>query len=199
MMFLLLCAALAADIWSYASQSDSGSADAAIVLGAAVFDDQPSPVFAARIDQGIALYREGRVRALVFTGGQGAGETEFESLAAAAYALQRGVPREAMFCETESHYTIENLLQARAIVRRHGFGRVLVVSDPLHMRRAMLIARDLGLDAHPSPTPITRYTGAGSQAQFLLSETLYYGQYLVQRALTPAQTIIATMPDTCWR
>lgn len=43
-------------IVSYAAERDDGPADAAIVLGAAVWEGAPSPVFAARLDHAIALY-----------------------------------------------------------------------------------------------------------------------------------------------
>ena len=53
--------------------TDSG--DVAIVLGAAVFTDKPSPVFAARIDHAVELYNSGRVKGVIFTGADtGAGE-----------------------------------------------------------------------------------------------------------------------------
>jgi uncharacterized SAM-binding protein YcdF (DUF218 family) len=35
------------------------------------------------------------------------------------------------------------------------------------MRRAMLMARNLGLDARPAPTPTSRYQSFGAQAGFL--------------------------------
>lgn len=37
-------------------------------------------------------------------------------------------------------------------------GRVLVVTDPNHSYRAVRIARRMGFDAHPSPTPYTPAT-----------------------------------------
>jgi len=56
------------------------------------------------------------------------------------------------------------------------------VSDPLHMKRAVLMARDVGLEAGPSPTPSTRYRGFGSQARMLARETYYYIGYLLSRS-----------------
>jgi uncharacterized SAM-binding protein YcdF (DUF218 family) len=57
----------------------------------------------------------------------------------------------------------------------------LIVSDPLHMRRAMTMARDLGLDAYASPTPTSRYISPQSQIEFLWGEVRYYATYLVRR------------------
>jgi hypothetical protein len=52
---------LAADI-SYSFASDSSAAGAAIVLGAAVWNKQRSPVFEERIKHAINLYREDESR-----------------------------------------------------------------------------------------------------------------------------------------
>jgi len=161
-------------IVTYAAERDDGPADAAIVLGAAVWDGAPSPVFAARLDHAITLYHQGRVGALIFTGGVGEGDTLAESEVARTYALAQGVPAMAAFTETVSHITLTNLTEARRIVKKQGFNRVLLVSDPLHMKRAIAIARDLGLNAYPSPTPTTRYRTWKTQTGFLLRETYFY-------------------------
>jgi uncharacterized SAM-binding protein YcdF (DUF218 family) len=148
---------LMARVNAYASISDSSPADAAIVMGAAVWGSRPSPVFAERINHGIDLYRQGRVQALIFTGGVGRWDRLAEGEVAAAYALARGVPAEHVFYETVSTVTQENVEQAARIVEQQGFARVLMVSDPIHMKRSVTLARAAGLDAHPSPTPTTRY------------------------------------------
>jgi hypothetical protein len=45
------------------------------------------------------------------------------------------------------------------------------------------MARDLDLDAYPSPTPTSRYAGIVSQGRFLARETYFYGRYLIYRVL----------------
>ena len=57
----------------------AGQYDCAIVLGAAVSDSRPSPVFRARLDHGVTLYQKNIVEKLIFTGGIGAGDTQAES------------------------------------------------------------------------------------------------------------------------
>jgi len=58
---------------------------------------------------------------------------------------------------------------------------VLIVSDPLHMRRAMRMAGDLGLDAHPSPTRTSRFQTLGTQIPMLLREVYFNLHYYVTR------------------
>src|SRR5688572_32443685 len=79
-------------IAAYARRHDPAPADVAIVLGAAVWGTEPSPVFAARIDHAIALYRGGRVGRILFTGGVGTRERDAEAEVARRYAVRAGVP-----------------------------------------------------------------------------------------------------------
>jgi uncharacterized SAM-binding protein YcdF (DUF218 family) len=165
--------AVLAEIAAFSSRFEEGPADAAVVLGAAVFDAAPSPVFEERIRHGVALYKAGKVRMLVMTGGLGPGDRATEAEAARQWSLAQGVPPEAIAVETRSRTTLENLAFARPILARHGLRTVLLVSDPLHMRRSVAIARRLGIEAAPSPTPTTRYTGWRSWTWFLGGEAYY--------------------------
>ncbi len=172
---------LAVRIYSFGNTRSNESADAAIVLGAAVWSSGVSPVFRERINHGIELYRNGKVHKLIFTGGQGNSGEPTESAAARDYALQSGVPAQDILIEEKSHTTYDNILYARQIANSHGIKRVLIVSDPLHMKRAVLMAQDVGLIAEPSPTPTTRYQGFKSQMGLLAHETYYYIGYLIRR------------------
>lgn len=182
-LFILLVVAvtLAARIYSFGNTRSNEPADAAIVLGAAVWSSGVSPVFRERINHGVDLYRNGKVRKLIFTGGQGNPGEPTESAAARDYALQSGVPLQDILIEQKSHTTYENIIYAKQVADVQGIKKVLIVSDPLHMKRAVLMARDVGLIAEPSPTPSTRYQGVKSQVGLLVHETYYYIGYLLKR------------------
>ena len=180
-ILLLAVGLVAARVYSYRDESSDAPADAAVVLGAAVWGAEVSPVFRERINHGVDLYRKGRVRKLIFTGGRGNGGEPTESSAARRYALRSGVPAADILIEEESHNTYENILHAKRLADARGVRRVLIVSDPLHMKRAVAMASDVGLVAEPSPTPSTRYRGLRSQAGLLASETYFYIGYLLSR------------------
>ena len=180
-IILVVVVILAARIYSFAGARSNQPADAAIVLGAAVWSAGLSPVFRERINHGIDLYRKGKVRKLIFTGGQGNPGEPTESSAARDYALQNGIPAQDILIEEKSHTTYENVLYAKKIADTHAIKKVLIVSDPLHMKRAVLMAQDVGLIAEPSPTPSTRYQGVKSQVELLAHETYYYIGYLLRR------------------
>ena len=96
---------LARDIYSFSLTSSVVPADAAVVMGATVFRDRPSPVFRERINHAIHLYRQGVVQYLIFTGGLAGNDELAESEAARNYAISQGVPIEHIFIETESDNT----------------------------------------------------------------------------------------------
>ena len=58
-----------------AQQIGAGQVGAALVLGAAQWNGDPSPVLRARLDHALDLYRRGQVRQIILTGGVGAGDT----------------------------------------------------------------------------------------------------------------------------
>ena len=174
---------LAFSIYSYRNTDSGLTADAAIVLGAAVWSNRPSPVFRERINHAINLYQSGRVRKIIFTGGQGNSNEPTESASAKQYALQHGVKEADILLESKSHNTYENLCFAKRIANKYKLARILIVSDPLHMRRAVLMARDTGIEAYPSPTQTSRYKTLSSQIGFLAYETYYYTGYLLGRSL----------------
>ncbi len=193
LLLILWGTVLGVEIYTYSVISDSTAADAAIVLGAATWNDRPSPVFEERIKHAIDLYRQKQVKVIIFTGGIDAGAQQAESIIASEYAIQHGVAASDVFCETVSRDTYENLLGAKAIIQQQHIDRVLIVSDPLHMRRAMTMAQDLGLNSWSSPTPTSRYVGAQSQIDFLWGEIRYYATYLVRRPFMATSPVMDTI------
>lgn len=156
-------------------------ADAAIVLGASVWKDRPSPVFAERIKHGIHLYKNGQVQYLIFTGGLSEGDTLSESAAARQYAIAEGIPAEKILTEELSKNTHQNLMQACKHMSAHQLQKVMLVSDPLHMKRAMTMANELQLHAVSAATPTSRYISWRAKAKSLLYESFFYVKHQLLR------------------
>jgi uncharacterized SAM-binding protein YcdF (DUF218 family) len=176
---LMMGTVLAKEIYSFSLISSYAPADAAVVLGATVFRDRPSPVFRERINHAIDLYKQGVVENIIFTGGLAGNDELAESEAAREYAIAQGVPAEHILIETESDNTCLNLLGAKHIIEENSMNQVLIVSDPLHMRRTMWLAESIGLKALSSPTPTSRYQSFDRKAGFLMREVYSYGTYLL--------------------
>ncbi len=165
-------------IW-VGERDQAAPADAIVVLGAAAYDARPSPVLQERLRHALDLYRRGYAGTLIFTGGYGYGARFSESQVARRYALREGVPEEAVLIETLSRTTYENLAQARLLMQERGIGRVIVVSDPLHMARALRLSRMLGIDALGSSTPSTRFRSLRTRWRFLAREVYFFHRDLV--------------------
>lgn len=162
-------------------RDDAQPADAIIVLGAAAYDARPSPVFEERIRHGLNLYRAGYAPVLLFTGGYGTGARFAESQVAQRYAVRQGIPEDAILIETSSRTTLQNLVEARELMRERRLRRAIIVSDPLHMARALRLCRQLGIEATGSPTPSTRFRSFQTQWKFLLQEVYFFHRDLVAR------------------
>lgn len=175
---LTVLGVMALSIHLYSRRCVEKPADVAIVLGARVWGDKPSPVFRERINQGIDLHQRGIVKRILFTGGLGTSERLAEAEAACQYALSKGVPPGAILLETESRTTFENMVYSRRVMDENNLETALIVSDPIHMRRAMLMAHRLGLNAHPHPTQTTRYISRRKKLRFLWKETLSLLMYI---------------------
>lgn len=165
-------------IWRQGSVDHARPSDCAIVLGAAAYHTRPSPVFEERIRHAIDLYDQGLVKAIVFTGGYGVGAPHAESEVGRDYALRHGVPAHAIHIETVSRTTLENLEEAQRVMRRAGLSTAILVSDPYHLKRALMMAHDLRIDAVTSPTPTSRFRSWHSRLLFLARETYFYHRYL---------------------
>ncbi|AKC88294.1 YdcF family protein [Pseudoxanthomonas suwonensis] len=182
LLVLVWLAGVAAWIVWVGQRDQAAPADAIIVLGAAAYHKNPSPVFRERIRHGLDLYRRGYAPVIVFTGGYGAGAPFAESQVARRYALQQGIPESAILIESASRNTRENLVQARRVMQQHDLRRAIVVSDPLHMSRALRLSREVGIDAVGSPTPSTRFRTVQTQWRFLLQEVYFFHRDLVTSA-----------------
>lgn len=181
-LFLAVCVWLvfiATSIWRYGAQDHAVKSDYAIVLGAAAYHKNPSPVFKGRIDHALSLYQQGLVTKIIFTGGYGTGAPYAESQVAEKYAIRNGVKATDILIETRSRSTVDNIIEAKALMNSSGFSTAIIVSDPLHLKRASIIARNLNISAVTSPTPTSRYRSFKAQFKFLLREVYFYHYYLL--------------------
>lgn len=155
-----------------------GQADVAIVLGAAVRGEgTPSPVFEGRLEHGLSLVQRGHVRKLLLTGGRGEGMLVSEAAAGRRWAEARGLGPGVILVEERSRTTRQNLVEARRVMQQNGLATALIVSDPLHLPRAMRMAKDLGIEARPSPTTSSRYRSGKTRLPFLARESFFLTAY----------------------
>src|SRR5687767_15207817 len=89
-------------VWDQANADEVHSADAIVVLGAAQYDGDPSPVFKARLDHAVYLYETGVSKTIVVTGGKAEGDRFSEAEAGEKYLIEeRGVAADRILSEVE--------------------------------------------------------------------------------------------------
>ncbi len=138
-------------------------------MGAAQYDGEPSPQLAARLDHVAELWPRGLAPLVVVTGGNRPGDRFTEAEASAAYLVERGVPEAAILREDQGTTSYESLRGVADVLGERGLDDVLIVTDPYHALRSRLIAEEVGLRAHVSPTPDSVVSG-GSELVHQLEE-----------------------------
>lgn len=166
-LLVLYLGATFVDVWLASRQNYDGSADAVVVLGAAQYNGTPSPVLQTRLDHAAELYFAGQVDLVVVTGGNQEGDVTTEAKAGYDYLrLTAQIPDEALLLEVDGRSTYESLRATARFLEQRAVGSVILVTDPYHAKRSLLIAEEVGLTAEVSPTT------SGSSFDRLAQETL---------------------------
>jgi uncharacterized SAM-binding protein YcdF (DUF218 family) len=135
------------------TRDEARPADVILVLGAAEYHGRPSPVFKARLDHALDLYRKNLAPRILTTGGAGGDPVFTEGDVGRAYLIGQGVPSEAIAVEREGSSTVHSTVLAGEIMRRMGLTSAIVVSDGYHIYRVKKMLEASGLKAYGSPRP----------------------------------------------
>ena len=143
---------LAWRIWDQSHNDEVRAADAIVVLGAAQYNGDPSPIFEARLNHAAFLFDLGMSETVIVTGGKQPGDRFTEAQAGNRYlAEDKGIPADAIV-EVGGSTTWESLQQVADVAEESDVDSLLLVSDPLHGYRIKAMANDLGFDdAYASP------------------------------------------------
>jgi uncharacterized SAM-binding protein YcdF (DUF218 family) len=146
-------------------EDDRSAADAIVVLGAAQYNGDPSPVLARRLDQAFELWASDVAPLVVTTGSNQPGDRVTEGFAGFEYLRFAGVPEEDLLVVTDGNSSWEQLAATARVLRDRNLDSVVLVSDPYHALRLRQIADQVGLDATVSSTD------GGASIRQLLRET----------------------------
>jgi len=141
------------DVWWTGSRPTESSAPAAVVLGAAQYNGEPSAVLQARLDRAAELWLDDRVDLIVVTGG--GRETDITTEAKTGYDYLRetvGLDDTDLRLEVQGASTYESLAAVARFLAREGIDEVILVTDAYHARRSQLVAEEVGLQASVYPT-----------------------------------------------
>ena len=109
-----------------------------------------------RLKQGVDLYKAGFAPSLIISSGYVYSLHEAEVMRASA--IQQGVPADAVLLEERAVNTYQNVRFVDQMLRDRNWTRILLVSSPYHMRRALMVWHRNAPEVIVVPTP-----PAGSQ------------------------------------
>ncbi|MFG3017673.1 vancomycin high temperature exclusion protein [Streptomyces sp. NPDC048254] len=137
--------------WLYVSTADRlrtvadvPRADVAVVFGAGLWDGEPSPYLAHRLDAAAKLYREGRIKVVLVTGDNSRKDYD-EPDAMRTYLTAHGVPGGRIVSDYAGFDTWDSCVRAKKIF---GVDRAVLVSQGFHIRRAVALCEAAGVESY---------------------------------------------------
>jgi len=106
-----------------------------------------------RLVHGIVLWRQGKAPNMILSGGPPIAGGIAEAYLMADMAKKLGVSADRIFLDDQSLNTKENIANSLDIMKKHGWRRALLVTQALHMKRALQLAKEEGLDCMPASLP----------------------------------------------
>ncbi len=179
---LTVVGASAITVWRAAHTDDASHAERAdviIVLGAAQYDGEPSPVFRGRLDHAVLLYQQGRAERVMVVGSKSPGDSTTEAEAGGDYLVSQGVPAGSVVVEPVGRTTYDSLVGAARYMRKHDMESAFLVSDPWHNARITRMAADLGIQGYASATWTSAATSEDTRFTGYARETFAYLYYRV--------------------
>ena len=134
--------------------------DCILVLGCKVgADGTLSHMLEDRLRQGVALYDLGAAPKLLMSGDHGTKEYD-EVDAMKRYAVNVGVPSCDVFMDHAGFSTYESVYRAKEVFE---VKRVIIVTQEYHLYRALMVAREMGLEAYGVAVNYRTYVGQTSR------------------------------------
>lgn len=153
-------------------RDERAAVDAIVVLGAAQYDGDPSPVFRARLDHAAELFRAGVAPRIVTIGGGQDDDATTEGQAGADFLAAAGIDPAALTVVGMGGDTLASLRAADPVLAGHGWSSVVLVTDPPHAARTAMMAGDLGWAVQTSPAREGPAVRDSVQTEYRLRETL---------------------------
>ncbi|MCH5190164.1 MAG: YdcF family protein [Oscillospiraceae bacterium] len=118
--------------------------DCIMVLGAGLWDGEPSPMLKERLDFGLEAYSTGCSTKFLMSGDHGTEDYD-EVNAMKDYIVANSVDPDDIFLDHAGFSTYESMYRARDVFKAE---KMLIVTQKYHLYRAVYNARKLGIDAY---------------------------------------------------
>ena len=107
-----------------------------------------------RLTEGLILYRTGRIKTILISGGSGSmiDDTRESMLAKAFLVNNCGIPDSVVYIDTVSRNTYENAVESKKVMNTEGLKSAIIITSAWHMRRAEACFKKVGLNVEIHPT-----------------------------------------------
>ena len=169
-------------VWRAAHTDEASTvsrADAILILGAAQYGGEPSPVFRGRLDHGALLYERDFADRIIVLGAGQKGDATTEAQAGTDYLVERGIPGDDITPSPRGRTTQESIEAAAALMGERELDSAFLVSDPWHNLRIRRMARDHGINGYVSATWHSAAESQSTRLQGYARETFAYLYYRV--------------------
>jgi uncharacterized SAM-binding protein YcdF (DUF218 family) len=177
--FLSICAGIV----HAAAGDQTHSADAIVVFGAAEYSGRPSPVYRARLDHGLDLFRQGVAPVVITTGGSAADPSFSEGGVGHDYLMSRGIPDASLIAETQGSDTAQSAVRVAVIMRANHMRSCVAVSDAYHVFRIRKLLQHENVQVYTAPRPDSRPHSAWQRAEAVLREAVSYLVWRLQMTM----------------
>jgi uncharacterized SAM-binding protein YcdF (DUF218 family) len=157
-----------------ASETPARNADAIVVFGAAEYVGRPSPVYRARLDHGLQLFKKGMAPVVITTGGAGLDPDFSEGGVGRDYLLRRGIPEQDLIAETQGSDTAQSAARVANIMRVNGMRSCIAVSDAYHLFRIRALLEHEGVQVEVAPRPESRPHSLAQRFVAVMREAMSY-------------------------
>lgn len=129
--------------------------ETAVILGCAVYGNRPSPMLKERLDAGILLYREKKVKKLLMSG-DNVHEYYNEIDVMRDYAMEHGVLEGDILIDRLGLSTYESMHRTKELFKLDKF---IVISQKYHLHRALYISHAMQAKSIGVSCDMTTYRG----------------------------------------
>jgi uncharacterized SAM-binding protein YcdF (DUF218 family) len=163
--------------------TDSGTGtDAIVVLG------RGGPYSPTRVNIAAELWRSRRAPMIFASGNE-------DAISMIDQLETKGIPRQVLDGEDCSLTTEENAVLTTAILKSQGIRQILLVTDPPHMLRSLLLFRAFGFTVIPHTSPTPAFFDFKTKAFITLREGIGLIGYGLRGLYFPQQSPEKNKPD----
>jgi len=119
--------------------------DCVLILGKCLKSNGISDLYRDRLDRGVVLWKRFKNVPILVLGGRTSRHPLTEAQAGLRYLCDEGVNPCNVITEERSRHTLENLKNAKALLARKDYHKVVLITNRYHLHRSSILAQGIGL------------------------------------------------------